>query len=177
MTSVLWYFSGMASGNQNTPAGLSVSAPAAQTVNDGHARDYNPAAVIYGGAYSKAELDKIAFTDNRDGFGHTDLQQIYAAAGITQADFDSSDTVVGTVYKTGDIAVFGRLVAVSSETDSRNLLLASAPFNWLPRAPNAQLFIATSIPAWVDMKGGSFHWAILMSCGCIVTQPIWPSLA
>jgi uncharacterized repeat protein (TIGR01451 family) len=59
---------------------------------------------------------------NRDGLGHTDLQAIYAFAGLSSADYSRfvSSARQGTAYKDGRVVVDGQTVMTSTLSYGRN---------------------------------------------------------
>ena len=137
--------------------------------SDGLGRDCDANSLIWGGAYSKPEFDTAVYTNDRDLDGHTGLQAMYASLGVSKATFDSADTVQGTVYKDGTVVVNGKVVQSNTWSSGRNYDTGSIAKNaggtTLYFRPERVSFLSDSIPAWVNMSGGSFHYAVLMSCG------------
>ena len=140
-------------------------------------RDANTGAIIYNGSYSKTEWDYRIH--NGDSL-HTaaNIQQIYfnEGRGITEASFMSSDTVEGTVYKDGHVAVNGQTVATSALTVGREKAPGAVASGSVWETPTSTVFVTDSIPAYVNMQGGSFHYAVIKSCGnpvraTVVTHP------
>jgi uncharacterized repeat protein (TIGR01451 family) len=141
---------------------------------DQYGRDCNLNSIIYGGAYSKAEFLN-QFDTNKDRLGRTDLQAIYSMFGVTHANFASADTQIGTVYKDGRVVVNGRVVATNSWSIGRdNVGSGVAMNNGVYLTPERVTFLSDSIPAWVNMQGGTFHYAIIMSCGNAVKTMATP---
>ena len=129
-------------------------------------RDADGNAVIYNGAYTKAEwLGKISNGDTK----HTaaDIGQIVfnENRGISQANFMSNDTVDGVVYKDGRVTVNGATVATEALSVGRSFIAGSTKSGSVWERPTATSFVAGSIPAFVNMEGGRFHYAVIKSCG------------
>lgn len=129
-------------------------------------RDANTNAIMYNGAYTKAEwLTKVR---NGDGVNTAEnLQKIYfdEGRGITEANFMSSDTVDGTVFQDGHVEVAGKTVATNMYSIGRHDLPGRTPSGSVYESPNQEAFIAKSLPAFINMQGGTFHYAIIKSCG------------
>jgi hypothetical protein len=133
---------------------------------DSQPRDANANSVMYNGAYSKGEwLNKVASGDGIH--SADDLQQIYynQGRGITEANFISSATVDGTVFQDGHVEVGGATVAVNALSVGRNYVPGSTVSGSIWQRPTQSVFLSGSIPAFVDMQGGVFHYAIIKSCG------------
>ena len=146
---------------------------AAQCPTTGGARDCNDNSIMYGGAYTKEEwLNNVK---NGDPAGHKDLAAIYANDGINETNFMSADTVEGTVYKNGDVKLAnGTLVASNSWSAGRHNVSGAVQSGSVYFTPENVQFLKDSIPAFINMSGGSFHYAVLKSCGNQVksiTQP------
>ncbi len=129
-------------------------------------RDAVPGSIIYSGAYSKTELfHKI---DNGDGRNSAaSIQQIYfnESRGITRNNLASNDTVDGTVYKDGRVVVNGKVVATNGLTLTREAVPGAVRNGSVWETPTSTLFLSESIPAFVNMAGGKFRYAIIKSCG------------
>jgi hypothetical protein len=122
--------------------------------------------IIWCGAYSKTAW--LAAVNNGDGHNSaSNIQNIYydQGRGITAANFNASTTVLGTVYKNGDVMVNGKLVATGAQSVGRDFIAGSVKSGTVWMRPTSVSFVATSISAWVDMSGGTFHYFILQSCG------------
>jgi uncharacterized repeat protein (TIGR01451 family) len=134
-------------------------------INDGNARDCNTNSIMYGGAYSKQEW--LNYYKNGDSAGHKDLQQVYASSGITEQNFmDDTQTVEGRVYKNGDVKLAdGTLVAVNSWSAGRHNVPGAVQDGTVYMTPESVQFLSDSIPAWINVAGGSFKYAIIKSCG------------
>jgi hypothetical protein len=135
-------------------------------VNAANGRDATQNSILYNGAYSKAEwLSKV---DNGDGY-HTsaNIKQIYYQEnrGITQANFMSANTVDGVVYKDGRVEVNGKTVATNSFSIGRDYMPGATRSGSVWETPNSTSFLSNSIQAYVDMEGGTFHYAVIKSCG------------
>jgi hypothetical protein len=122
--------------------------------------------IIWCGASSKADwLSKVSSGD-----GHNtgaNIQNIYydQGRGITAANFNASTTVVGTVFKNGNVEVNGKVVATGAKSVGRDFIAGSVKSGTVWMRPTSVSFVANSIQAWVDMSGGTFHYFILQSCG------------
>jgi hypothetical protein len=129
-------------------------------------RDSDSNSIIWGGAYSKTEW----LNDLAKGDGHhtaSNLQQIYykEGRGITQANFSSKSTVDGTVFKDGHVEVAGKTVATGAQSVGRNFMTGSHKSGSVWERATSVSFNSNSIPAFVDMEGDTFHYAIIKSCG------------
>lgn len=133
-------------------------------------RDCNDNSVIYCGVYTKTGFNNI-INSNNDGHGHTDMKAIYLqqGRGITLANFDSSDTVDGVTTKDGRVIVNGKVVATGAWSTGRHKVAGAVQSGSLWSTPNSVQFLSDSIPAFVNMAGGTFHYAIIKSCGNTVT--------
>ena len=136
-------------------------------------RDCDTNAIVYCGSYSKPELNKkIANGDTRNSAAN--LKQIFfnEGRGITAAGIGSA--VEGTVYKDGRVVVAGKTVATGAMSSGRQYMPGSTKQGsvWV-RSVGAS-FASNSIPAYVNMDGGVFHWAIIKSCGNTVTAKAVP---
>ena len=162
--------------NRFVIAGVAVAsmllAPAA-VLADGP-RDCNNNSDMYCGAYTKAEFDQKL----HDGDGKNspqNLQQIYfnEGRGINMDDFMSDDTVEGTVTKDGRVIVTGTVVATDAWSTGRNQNPQATRNGSLWLSPNSAEFVRDQIDAWVNMKDGQFHWAIIKACGnTVVAKPV-----
>ena len=144
-------------------AGLVVPAMAAAVSQP---RDADSNAVMFNGAYSKSEwLGKVNAGDTKQSAAN--LQQILfrEGRGITAANFMSSSTVDGTVFKDGHIEVAGKTVAIGAKSVGRSFIPGSTKSGSVWERPTSVSFVANSIPAFVNIEGGSFHYAIIKSCG------------
>jgi hypothetical protein len=129
-------------------------------------RDCVSNSIEWCGAMTKSEwVNKV-----HNGDGHNtaaNIQKIYfhEGRGITEADFKSSATVDGTVYKDGRVVVNGKTVATGGKSIGRSWQPGAVKSGSVWMTPNQNAFLSGSISAWVDMSGGKFHWFILKSCG------------
>jgi hypothetical protein len=129
-------------------------------------RDCDANSDMYCGAYSKSEfLNKIANGDTKN--SSANLKQIYynENRGISQANFDSAQTVDGTVYKDGRVVVGGKTVATNAQSTGREFVTGSTKSGSVWSRPTSAVFASDSIQAWVNMSGNTFHYFILKSCG------------
>jgi hypothetical protein len=102
---------------------VSLVAPMGANAATTQPRDSDANSIIWGGAYSKTEW----LNDLVKGDGHhtaSNLQQIYynEGRGITQANFTSSATVDGTVFKDGHVEVAGKTVATGAQSVGRDFI-------------------------------------------------------
>jgi hypothetical protein len=122
-------------------------------------------AMMWCGATSKSEFDNKL----HNGDGHNsaaNLQQIYIGEGrLTQASFDASTTVMGTVFKDGRVVVGGKVVATDARSDGRVQEAGSVKVGTMWRSTTQTSFLSDSIPAFVNMQGGTMRWFVLQSCG------------
>jgi LPXTG-motif cell wall-anchored protein len=91
--------------------------------------------------------------------------------GITSQDINNFDSqaVSGTVTKSGNVLVNGRVVATDAMTAGRQNIAGSMRFacgnhGFFIRPPSVS-FASSSLPAFVVMRGGQFDFAIIASCG------------
>jgi len=129
-------------------------------------RDCEANSIMWCGAYTKGEFDqKLNNGDGHNSAGN--LQQIYLheGRGFTQSAFDSASTVDGTVFKDGRVVVGGKVVATGARTIGRDFMTGSVKSGSVWERPTSTSFASDSIPAWVNMSGGSMHWFVVKSCG------------
>lgn len=125
-------------------------------------RDFDSNAVVYGGAFSKAELiSKINNGDTR----HNDLKQVFynENRGISEAGINSS--VDGVVKKDGTVWVGGSQVATGVFSSGRSYIPGSTHDGTLWMRPPSVSFLSSQLDAFVLMEGGTFKAAIIKSCG------------
>lgn len=128
-------------------------------------RDCDSNAVINCGSYTSSEL--------KDGWSaHPGVQCLYSHFGILQADVRNIDTnaVDGTVTKTGNVIVDGKVVATNAMTAGRQNMAGSTALRcdgttFYMRPPSAS-FGSSSLSAFVVMDNNDrFSFAIINSCG------------
>lgn len=129
-------------------------------------RDNDSNSIMWGGCYSMSEcLTKI---NNGDGH-HTsaNLKQIYfnENRGITTTNFTAGTMVEGSVTKDGKVIVNGVTVATGAQSIGRNYINGSHKSGSVWERPTSVSFLSASIPAYVNMQGGVFHFAVIKSCG------------
>lgn len=133
------------------------------------AQDCDANAIIWCGAQTKAEL--TGRMTNGDGHNSaSSINQIYAERGITAAGINSSDTVEGSVNNKGEVIVGGRVVATNVWSSGRQFIPGSVKDGSIYMRPTSVSFRSQSLPAFVNMSGGTFKWAIIKSCGNPVKQ-------
>ena len=145
---------------------VSLITPALVTASTSQPRDNDTNAIMYGGAYSKSEwASNVSKGDSKN--SASNLQQIYynEGRGITNANFMASYTVDGTVFKDGHVEVDGKTVATGAKSVGRTNMTGSTKSGSVWERPTSVSFVADSIPAYVDMQNGEFHYAIIKSCG------------
>jgi hypothetical protein len=129
-------------------------------------RDSDTGAIVYNGAYSKTEL--FTKIDNGDGKNSAaSIQHIFFSEGrgITRDNLQSNDTIDGTVYKDGRVVVNGKVVATNGLTVSRVGAPGARVSGTVWETTTAAVFVTDSIPAYVNMAGGTFRYAVIKSCG------------
>lgn len=129
-------------------------------------RDATRGSIIYNGAYDKTEL--MYKINNGDGLNTAaSIQHIYFSEGrgITRTNLQSADTVEGTVYKDGRVVVNGKVVATGSRTISRAQSASATVSGSAWETTTAAVFDRDSLPAFVNMQDGTFHFAVIKSCG------------
>jgi len=125
-------------------------------------RDFDANAVVYGGAFSKAELiSKINNGDTR----HSDLKQVFynENRGITESGINSS--VDGVVKKDGTVWVGGSQVATGVFSSGRSYIPGSTHDGTLWMRPPSVSFLSSQLDAFVLMDGGTFKAVVIKSCG------------
>lgn len=137
--------------------------------------------VIWCGVATPAQLEY----DYNHGDGHNSavsIQNIYSYFGITAADISSMQTkaVAGSVTKSGDVLVNGKVVATNAITAGRQTIPGSTAVTYhgttFYKRPPSVSFLANSLSAFVVMNNNRFSFAILSSCGnSIVATPIAPT--
>lgn len=140
--------------------------PVTSVLGSGQPRDNDTNSIMWGGCYTKSEcITKINNGDKHH--SSTNLKQIYykEGRGITEANFKSSATVDGTVYKDGRVVVDGKTVATGAQGIGRSYMNGSHKSGSVWERPTSVSFAANSIPAYVNMEGGKFHYAVIKSCG------------
>lgn len=140
-------------------------------------RDRDNNAVIYGGAYTKAEL--IDKWKNGDGKNSTaSISEAMQWAGATQVEVQQS--VDGVVRKDGSVWVGDKQVAKDAVTLGREQKNPNEQrIGQFYARPAGDNFAVSSIEAFVYMPNGKFEWAIIKSCGNPVkatptAQPVKP---
>lgn len=118
----------------------------------------------------------VSMLQNRyaKGDGHNSavsIQHIYAWFGISGSAISamSSDTVNGSVTKSGNVFVGNRLVATNALTGGRQNIPGSTQESWggtnfWIRKPSVS-FLDNSLSAFVVIKNGQFQFAVIKSCG------------
>lgn len=125
-------------------------------------RDRDSNAIMYGGAYSVSEwTQKYNGGDGRN--SAASLKSIYGGFGITPENM--KNTVAGTVTKSGNVVVNGKVVASNVWTSGRQPIGNSTAMNGVYLRPPAVSFLSESLPAFVNMEGGAFKYAVVKSCG------------
>lgn len=138
-------------------AGLAASGP----------RDADSNAMVYNGAYSRAELTQKL--KNGDGVhSASSLQKEFSSRGVTIAEIQSDNMVNGQVTKGGRVIVDGKTVATNARSWGRQNMAGSKKDGNLYVRPTEVSFQSSSLDAFVYMKDGVFQYAIIKACGNLV---------
>ena len=147
---------------------LGIAAAPASALSVSSPTDCDDNAVLRCGALSTQSL--ISKYGSQSG-----AAAIYAYFGISRADVMAmnSSAVAGSVTKSGDVLVGGKVVATNAMTAGRQNMSGSTKVTsngvtFYKRAPSAS-FQSSSLPAFVVMHSGAFAYAIIASCGNPVT--------
>lgn len=125
-------------------------------------RDCDSNAVLRCGALTTSEL--------RSKFKQQDAGAIYKFFGISASEMNDMDNAVsGTVTKSGDVMVDGKVVAHDAITAGRQNMAGSQTVTrsgqtFYVRPPKVS-FASDSLSAFVVMKDGRFQHAVIASCG------------
>lgn len=128
-------------------------------------RDCDNNAIMYCGAYSASEFNKKLKADK-----HKDLKAIFKHYGVSTSDITKGNYKNGVVKKNGDVYVGKERVAKNAVSVGRQVIGNSSKTvkingkKYYERATSAS-FRSPSIPAFVVMKDGKFHSAVIKSCG------------
>jgi len=140
----------------------------AQAVTFNSARNCDSNAVINCGAMSVSELQSKYLKDSS-------IVAIYEYFGVNaQAVKDMSTTAVaGSVTKSGNVVVNGKVVATNGVTAGRQNQTGSTAVNFrnvtfYKRTP-AVSFQQDALDAFVAMNNGRFSFAVIASCGNVVS--------
>lgn len=128
-------------------------------------RDCDTNAILNCGAMNTDELQQKYTADSK-------AQSVYTAYNITQADIDAMDTsaVAGSVTKTGNVEVNGKVVANNALSAGYHNMPGSTAathngVTFYNSSPSSS-FVSDRINAYVVLnKDGQFKYAILSSCG------------
>ncbi len=146
--------------------GMMASPAAASSDSSASARNADANAMIYNGAYSKAEL--LQKLHNGDGIhSATQLQHEYHSRGASLADIQSPNTVNGIVTRTGNVLVGDKVVATGATSYGR-CNNGACSTTQLYNRPTSTSFQTSELAAYVVMKSGKFQYAIIKSCGNLV---------
>lgn len=138
-------------------AGLAASGP----------RDADSNAMVYNGAYSRAEL--AGKLKNGDGVhSAASLQQEFRSRGVTIAQIQSNNMVNGKVTKGGRVVVGDKTVATGARSWGREYIPGSKKDGNLYVRSTQASFKSPSLDAFVYMKDGVFQYAIIKACGNLV---------
>ena len=137
-------------------------------------RDTGTNSIMYHGACSLGEFDgKLAHGDGLH--SASELQQVYGSWGVNASTMNG--TVLGEVTKSGDVIVGGKVVATGAKSVGRTFETGSVrdPKSGLWLRSTSISFRSSELGAFVNMSGGTFHWAVLTACGNLVTaHPVQP---
>lgn len=134
------------------------------------ARDRNDNAVIFGGFATKKELlSLLANGDGRHSSGELGL--IFESHGITAETLQASQE--GSVNKKGEVFIGSRKIAANALSMGRSFMPGSTKVivgnTTLWMRPPSTSFRSNSLEALVFAPKGQFEWAVIKSCGNIVT--------
>jgi hypothetical protein len=151
---------------------LSLLTPAAvQAISIGGSADCNSNAVISCGIGDSSQLSQ-AVSPKR-------IACLFNHFGITSEDINNFDSqaVAGSVTKTGNVIVNGRVVAKNAVTAGRQNMAGSTRFvcdnhGFFIRPPSAS-FVSAALPAFIVMNGSQFDFAVIASCGNpVIATPV-----
>lgn len=128
------------------------------------ARDCDANAVMYCGALTTAEV-------NQKYDANPSTRDIFNYFGISGTEVNNLHTtaVTGTVTKSGNVIVDGKVVATNAITAGRQNMPGSTQVShggttFYTRPPSVS-FVPPSLEAFVVVKNGVFQFAILKACG------------
>ncbi|HTE22581.1 MAG TPA: hypothetical protein VK674_06095 [Candidatus Limnocylindria bacterium] len=157
---------------QKVAGGLTISALAVSSLAVARApqvlaaaQDCGPNAIIYCGVTDLNNL-KAKYRENQAG----NVDDVYRHFGI--ANEAAMDGVVkGRVTKSGDVFVGTQKVATGAQSAGRKNLPGSTKLPGIEayKRPTNVSFRSESLEAFVQMRGGSFKFAVLLACGNPVT--------
>jgi LPXTG-motif cell wall-anchored protein len=131
--------------------------------------------MMCGGASSPTQFaHKLDYGDSCD-HSATELRQLYTRvnADVTAKNIMNGNTTYGTVTKSGDVMVGGKVVATNAtsygRTDLGDSQMVGSTSDPLYGRPPAVSFLSNSLPAMVHIVNGTFRYAIVESCGNLVT--------
>jgi uncharacterized repeat protein (TIGR01451 family) len=150
--------------------------PARAASTNGFNCDNN--AVIWCGAETTGTNSSASEVTTRynNGDGHNSAASIHNIYGSSSFNITSSDVQslsknaqMGTVTKSGDIEIGGKIVATNALTAGRQNIAGSTKRSnggttFYTRPPNVS-FLSNSLAAYVVMSNGQFKFAIMVSCG------------
>lgn len=128
-------------------------------------KDCDANAVMWCGAYGKTEWAyKVAGGDGHNSAAN--LQAIYKSFGVSTEQMKLATD--GTVTKSGNVMVGGKVVATDAKSIGRQFMDGSVKQHglWL-RSTNVS-FKNDQLDAFVYVKDGVFQWAVIKACGNVV---------
>ncbi len=139
------------------------------------AQDCDSNAVIRCGITASSQLNPA--------YQKTGVSTIYSHFGISSQDINSfgTEAINGTVTKSGNVLVGGKVVATGAMTAGRQYMpgsraVTSSGMTYYVRPPSVS-FASSSLPAFVVMRNGQFTYAVISSCGNPVTAtPVKPAV-
>ncbi|MEJ0073306.1 MAG: hypothetical protein WDN27_04480 [Candidatus Saccharibacteria bacterium] len=151
-----------------TGGGLAVRGASAAT------QDCDSNSIIYCGFSDPGNfITKVQ--GNSSGNGHNDLQNVYDAYGLTQADYANfaAHAVAGVANKDGTVVVNGQTVATATNSIGRNAANQGSGYftktingvNYYGNV-NSKAFASSSIPVYVLFDNqGTAKFMVLQACG------------
>ena len=131
-------------------------------------REATENAMIYNGVYSTQEL-KQKMTNGDGVRSGSQLQQDFAAHGISVSTIQKTTAFNGYVTKGGRVIVGEKTVATNAKSYGRTYLEGSTKEGALYSRPTSVSFNQSKLPAFVFMENGQFKFAIIKSCGNLTT--------
>ncbi len=97
----------------------------------------------------------------------SDLRSFYNSYGVDRQTLQNSQ--YGTVTRSGDVVVNGQVIATHAQSYGRTYLSGSTSVGPVYRRSTSVSFLSSSLAAWVYAPNGHFRYALLTSCGNLVT--------
>ncbi len=127
-------------------------------------------AIIWCGATTQADLMKAISS----GDGHNsaaNIAGIYSQNSIQTSQI--TNTVNGTVTKSGNVIVNGKVVATDAQSVGRQNMPGSTAQGTVFIRPTSVSFASDNLEAFVLMQNNQFVWAIIKACGNpVLAKPV-----